>query len=280
VKAAPFDYESPASIEEALDALARAGEDGKVLAGGQSLVPLLAFRLARPAVLVDINRLDSGLSEIRADGDQLVVGALVRQRTAERAGLPLLSDALRLVAHPAVRNRGTVVGSICHADPAAELCAGALVLDATLELRSSRGTREVSVEDLLVGPYTTSLAPDELAIAMRLRPAAGWRWKVLEVSRRAFDFAITGVAAGLSPDGTVGRVGVFGAAPHCYRVDGPPSELPRLASERAEPTSDIHAEAGYRRHLVGVLTRRALDSLTGRGVPRPRLTEWTIQGAS
>jgi carbon-monoxide dehydrogenase medium subunit len=263
VKAAPFDYESPASLEEALAVLARAGEDGRVLAGGQSLVPMLAFRLARPAVLVDINGLDSQLSQIRTIGDQVVVGALVRQRAAERAGLPLISDALRLVAHPTIRNRGTVVGSICHADPAAELCAAALVLDATLELRSSRGAREVSVEDLLTGPYTTALAPDELAVALQLRPPAGWRWKVLEVSRRAFDFAITGVVAGLSPDGTVGRVGVFGAAPRCYRVDGAPSELPRLASERAAPTSDVHAEAGYRRHLVGVLTRRALDSLRG-----------------
>ena len=261
MKAAPFEYESPTSVDEALAALARAGEDGRVLAGGQSLVPMLAFRLARPGVVVDINGLDSGLSEIRTSGDEVVVGALVRQRAAERAGLPLISDALRLVARPAIRNRGTVVGSICHADPAAELCAAALVLDATLELRSTRGVREVSVEELLVGPYTTGLAPDEIAVALRLRPPASWRWKVLEVSRRAFDFAITGVAAGLSPDGSVGRVGVFGAAPRPYRVDGHPSELPRLAAERAEPTSDVHAEAGYRRHLVGVLTRRALSSL-------------------
>jgi len=137
------------------------------------------------------------------------------------------------------------------------------VLDATLEMRSTGGAREVPVDDLLLGPYSTGLAPDELAVTLRLRPPARWRWKALEVSRRAFDFAVAGVVVGLSPDGSLGRVGVFGAAPRCYRVDGPPGELPRLAAEQAEPTTDVHADAGYRRHLVGVLTRRALDSLRG-----------------
>ncbi|HZV51570.1 MAG TPA: FAD binding domain-containing protein [Candidatus Dormibacteraeota bacterium] len=268
MKPAPFAYESPASVDEALAALAGAGEEGKVLAGGQSLVPMLAFRLARPAVLVDVNGLEDELGGIEIAGGQVTIGAVARQRAVERAGLPLVSEALRLVGHPTIRNRGTVVGSICHADPAAELAAVALVLDATLEVRSRRGLREVPVEDLLLGPFTTSLEPDELALRLRLRPPAGWRWKVLEVSRRAFDFAIAGVVAGVGPDGTTGRVGVFGAAPRCYRVDGPVDELPELAVRRAEPTSDIHAEAGYRRHLVGVLARRALGALAGGGEVR------------
>ena len=265
MKPAPFAYESPASVDEAVVALAGAGEDARVLAGGQSLVPMLAFRLARPRLLVDINRLDGELGRISTSGDEVVIGALVRQRAAERSGLALVSDVLRLVAHPTVRNRGTVVGSVCHADPAAELCAAALALDASLELRSAGGAREVALDELLVGPYTTGVAAGELAVALRLRPPAGWRWQVLEVSRRAFDFAIAGVVAGVSPDGTAGRVGVFGAAPRCYRVDGPPDELPRLAAERAEPASDIHAEAGYRRHLVEVLSRRALRALRAPG---------------
>lgn len=261
MKAAPFEYRSPDSVDEALEALAEAGDEGKVLAGGQSLVPMLAFRLARPAVLVDINRLEGELGGMTGGDGEVRLGALARQRTVERSALPLLSEALGLVAHPTIRNRGTVVGSICHADSAAELCAAALALDGVLEVRSRQGVREVNVEDLLLGPFTTSLEPDELAVGLRLRPPAGWRWKMLEVTRRAFDFAIAGVAVGVSPDGTNGRAAVFGAAPRCYRVDGPVTGLMELAVEKARPTTDIHAEAGYRRHLVGVLTRRALESL-------------------
>jgi aerobic carbon-monoxide dehydrogenase medium subunit len=258
VKAAPFEYEAPSSVEEALAALAGAGEDGKVLAGGQSLVPMLAFRLARPAVLVDLGRLEPELSGIEVGDGVVRIGAMARQRAVERAGVPVVSDALRWVAHPGIRNRGTVVGSVCHADSAAELTAVALALDATLDVRSARGWRTVAADDLLVGPYMTSLEPDELAVSIELRPPSGWRWRVMEVSRRAFDFAIAGVVAGMAPDGESGRVAVFGAAPRAYRVDGPVEELPARAMERAEPSGDIHADAGYRRHLVGVLARRAL----------------------
>lgn len=261
MKAAPFEYRAPDTVEGVLDALARAGDDGKVLAGGQSLVPMLAFRLARPAVLVDINRLERvpELSEIRVDGDAVRLGALARQRAVERAGVPVLADALRHVAHPGVRNRGTVVGSICHADAAAEMCAAALVLDAVLEVRSVRGERTIPTSELLLGPFQTSLLPDELVVSARFMVPEGWRWRVLEVSRRAFDFALCGVVAGVAPDGVSGRVGVFGAAPHAYRVDGAIEDLPARAVASAEPSTDIHADAGYRRHLVDVLTRRALQ---------------------
>jgi len=228
-------------------------------------VPMLAFRLARPSLLVDLNGVKDEMGELTVGDGEVVIGALVRQRAVERAGVPAVSDALRLVAHPTIRNRGTVVGSICHADSASELCATALVLDASLDVSSTRGTREVPVEDLLLGPYMTSLEADEMALRIRLRPPVGWRWKVLEVSRRAFDFAIAGVVAGVAPDGRTARVGVFGAAPRGYRVDGLVAELPELAVARAEPTTDIHAEAGYRRHLVGVLTRRVLTALVADG---------------
>ena len=261
MKAAPFEYRAPQTVEEAVNALGDAGEEGKVLAGGQSLVPMLAFRLARPAVVVDINRLEEipGMTEIRVDGNAVRLGALARQRAVERAGVPVIAEALSHVAHPGVRNRGTVVGSICHADAAAELCAVALALDAQIEVRSARGERSIPAVELLLGPFATSLAADELAVAARFTVAEGWRWRTLEVSRRAFDFALCGVVAGVAPGRTWGRVAVFGAGPRAYRVDGPIEELPARAVAAAEPATDIHADAGYRRHLVEVLSRRALQ---------------------
>ena len=234
-----------------------------MLAGGQSLMPLLAFRLARPALLVDLNRLGAELGGVEVEeGGTLRVGALARQRTVERSGtLPVLGEALALVGHPAIRNRGTVVGSVCHADPAAEMCAVALALDGSVELRSVRGRREVAVDELLTGPFSTSLEPDELAVALRLRPPAGWRWRVLEVARRAGDFALAGVGAGVDPAGNLARVTVFGAAPRPYRLDGPPAGLAERAAAAARPSGDVHGSAGYRRHLVGVVARRALRAL-------------------
>ncbi len=234
-----------------------------MLAGGQSLVPLLAFRLARPALLVDLNRLDDELGGCRVEADGTVrIGALARQRAVERAGVcAVLGEALALVGHPQIRNRGTVVGSVCHADPAAEMCAVALALDGTLELRSARGVRAAAVDDLLVGPFTTTIEPDELAVALRLRPPPGWRWTVLEVARRAGDFALAGVVAGVDAGGGTGRLAVFGAGPAAYRVDGPPAELVERALAAAAPTGDLHGSAAYRRHLVGVVATRALARL-------------------
>jgi len=258
VKAAPFAYRRPESLEEAVAALAEGGEEARVLAGGQSLVPMLAFRLARPRLLVDVNRLPLDRIEVLAGGE-VRIGAVVRQRAAERSGVAPLAEALRWVAHPPIRNRGTVVGSVCHADPAAELPALALALDGVLEVRSAAGTRELPVAELLVGPLMTSLRPGELAVALRLRPRQGWRWHVREVARRQGDFALAGVVAGVPPDrGGPCRVAVFGASGRPYVVDGPADELPALAAARADPASDVHADAAYRRHLVEALTRRAL----------------------
>lgn len=251
------------SVEEAIALLGEAGDEAKVLAGGQSLMPMLAFRLARPALLVDLNRLGAELGGVEVEaGGTLRVGALARQRTVERSGaLPVLGEALALVGHPAIRNRGTVVGSVCHADPAAEMCAVALALDGSLELRSVRGRREVAVDELLTGPFSTALEPDELAVALRLRPPTGWTWRVLEVARRAGDFALAGVVAGVDPAGDHARLAVFGAAPRPYRLDGPPGGLAERAAAAARPSGDLHGSAGYRRHLVGVVARRALRAL-------------------
>jgi len=227
-------------------------------------MPLLAFRLARPALLIDVNRLGAELGGWTVSDGEVRIGALARQREVERGGvLPLLGAALALVGHPAIRNRGTVVGSVCHADPAAELCAVALALDGALELRSVRGTRTVDVDDLLVGPFMTTLEPDELAVALRLRPRSGWRWTLEELSRRAGDFAITGVVAGVDAGAAHGRLAVFGAGPRAFRVDGPVAELVERAVAAAEPVSDLHGDAGYRRHLVGVLAARGLAALSG-----------------
>jgi carbon-monoxide dehydrogenase medium subunit len=233
-----------------------------VLAGGQSLMPLLAFRLARPALLVDLHRLGAELGGMHAEDGVVRIGALARQREVERAGLlPVLTEALGHVGHPAIRNRGTVVGSVCHADPAAEMCAVALALDGSLELRSAGGGREVAVDDLLAGPFTTTLVTGELATALRLRPPPGWRWRVLEVARRAGDFALAGVVAGVSPSGGEGRLAVFGAGPRAYLVEGDPGELAERAVAAAAPAGDLHGGAAYRRHLVGVVARRALATL-------------------
>jgi carbon-monoxide dehydrogenase medium subunit len=259
VKPAPFAYRRPESVEEAVEALAEGGEEARVLAGGQSLVPMMAFRLARPSVLVDINRLPLDRIEVLAGGE-VRIGAVVRQRAAERAGVAPLAEALRWVAHPPIRNRGTVVGSVCHADPAAELPALALALGGVLEVRSAEGAREVPVSELLVGPLTTSLRAGDLAVGLRLRPPPGWRWRVREVARRQGDFALAGVVAGVPPDGAACRVAVFGAAGRPYVLEGPADELPALAAAMAEPVSDVHADAAYRRHLVEVLTRRALEA--------------------
>lgn len=234
-----------------------------MLAGGQSLVPLLAFRLARPRLLVDLNRLGAELGGCTVEADGRVrIGALARQRAVERAGVcDVLAEALAQVGHPQIRNRGTVVGSVCHADPAAEMCAVALALDGTLELRSARGVRTVAVADLLVGPFTTVIEPDELATSLTLRPPPGWRWTVLEVARRAGDFALAGVVAGVDPTRAGGRLAVFGAGPTAYRVDGSPAELVERVLSAAAPTGDLHGSAAYRRHLVGVVASRALARL-------------------
>jgi len=209
VKPAPFEYLLARSVAEALDGLARHGAEAKVLAGGQSLVPLLNLRLARPGVLVDINGA-SDLERLAVSNGELRVGALARLGALERwatGRVPVLAEALRHVGHPAIRARGTVVGSLVHADPAAELPALLLCCDGAVVARSARmGDRMIPADALYVGPLTTSLRPDELAVEARLRlPTADTGWGFAEVTRRHGDFALVGSVTLLALDGD-GRV--------------------------------------------------------------------------
>jgi aerobic carbon-monoxide dehydrogenase medium subunit len=284
VKPAPFSYHAPASIEEALRLLAEYGDEAKPLAGGQSLVPLMNFRLARPAHLVDLNRV-AELAYVRGDGAELRIGAMTRQRAVERSALvverwPLLTAAVRQIGHVHIRNRGTIGGSLAHADPAAELPALMLALDADVTVASSRGARTIAASDLFESHYATTLAPDELLIEIRvpaLPPRAGWAFE--ELSRRHGDFALVGVASLVTLDtrGAIGeaRLAFAGAGPTPLRTSAaegllagnlPSESLFReagdLASRELDPDSDIHASAAYRREVAAVLARRALARAT------------------
>jgi len=282
VKPAPFEYHAPATTAEALELLAQVGPDGKVLAGGQSLLPLLNLRLARPSQVIDINMLQSDIGQIRPDDGGLAIGAMTRQRAAERSALiaercPLLAEALPLIGHAQIRNRGTIGGSLAHADPASELPAVAAILDASLVARSKRGERIISADSFFVSFFTTALEPDELLVEVRL-PAwprgAGWSYQ--EVSRRHGDFAMVGVATlvRLDPNGSIAeaRLGYTGVAPAPVRARDaerslagqPPSadafaEAAEQAARDLDPQDDVHAPAAYRTHVARVLTRRALQ---------------------
>jgi len=276
-----FSYHDPATVEETLVLLAQHGDAARVLAGGQSLVPMLNFRLARPGHVVDVNRV-AGLASMNPGPDgSLRIGALVRQRTLERSALirersPLITQAMPFVGHSQIRARGTLGGSLAHADPAAELPAVMVALGARLTLQSARGPRIVGVEDFFVGALTTALAPDELLteIALPAWPARTGS-SLQEVAIRRGDFALGGVAATLTLDaqGRVAgaRIVCFGVGPRPARAldaerslaGGAPSapafaEAGRLASAGVEPSDDIHASAAYRKRLAGVLTTRAL----------------------
>jgi len=291
MKPAPFKYDAPTTVDEALAHLARYGYEAKVLAGGQSLIPMMNFRLAQPAVLVDINPV-AGLSYIQPTRDGgLRIGAMTRQRQVERDPLvaqaaPLLHAAMPKIAYPQIRTRGTIGGSLAHADPSAELPAVSLALNARFLLRSQkRGERWVEARDFFVGLFTTILEPDELLVEVRLPPMpprSGWSF--LEVARRHHDFALVGVAAVVALDGA----GVCQQARLVYLSVGdrpvearqaeallqgqePTAEAIRQAAETAaqadvDPQSDINASADYRRHLVRVLGQRALTEAFERAI--------------
>jgi carbon-monoxide dehydrogenase medium subunit len=283
VKPAPFEYADPRSLDEAVACLAGHGDDAKVLAGGQSLVPMLNFRLARPALIVDVNRID-GLDALTETAGTLTVGALVRQRRLERWArerAPLLAAALGLVGHAAIRARGTIAGSVAHADPAAELPALLLALDGMVLARSARGERAIGAVDLSQGPLTTSLAPDELVTETRFTlPAPGDGWGFHEVARRHGDFALAGAVAIVGLRGGAierPRVAVFGAGPTPLRLHGlerdlagqaPGPALFREAAARAcaglDAPADLHATADYRRRVAATLVARALTDATAR----------------
>ena len=280
MKPSPFQYHRPESLDAALSVLAEFGADGKVLAGGQSLLPVLSMRLAAPAHLVDINRL-AELDYVHADDDGVRVGAIARHASVEHDDptakvQPLLRQALRLVAHPTIRNRGTVVGSLAHADPSAELPAVLALLDGSVELASTAGRRTVPAADFFVGPMECVLRQGELAVEARF-PALPPRTRTsfLEVSRRHGDYAVCGVAAMVTDDadGTPIAASVafisMAATPVVVRdlpvgagsSDGSTEgwdEAAEAATSGLEPDGDIHASAGYRMQLARVLTARAL----------------------
>lgn len=288
MKPSSFGYSRPESVAEAVAILASIGPDGKVLAGGQSLVPLLNMRLAAPSHLVDINRLGE-LAYISIDDDHVAVGALARHADVLRdpvaaAAQPLLGLALALVAHPVIRNRGTTVGSIVHADPAGEMTAVLALLDGSVLLTSTGGQRCVRAEDFFLGPLESDVRPDELATQVRfpvLPAAAGCAFA--EVSRRHGDYAVCGVAAvvELSDDGAIRRARaaylsvagtplVLDLTQACAGAADGFADAGRLAMDQVRPTSDIHATASYRRHLVGVLTERACRDALAHAKERAR----------
>lgn len=281
MKPAPFQYYAPRSLEEALALLAEHGYDAKPLAGGQSLVPAMNFRLAQPAVLVDLNRL-SELAGITADGQGgLRIGAMTRQRAVERNPLvaqqaPLLAETLPYIAHPQIRNRGTLGGSLAHNDPAAELPAVAVTLDAQMRVRKQGGERVVPASDFFLGIFTTALEPDELLVEI-VFPALPSQTGVAfeEMARRHGDYALVGCAARvtLADNGTVtdarlvflsvgdGPVQAVSAV-KALLGQRPTLDTIRAASEAVgqdiDSPSDIHASSDFRRHLARVLARRAL----------------------
>ncbi len=285
MKPSPFAYSAPASLDEALEVLEQVGADGKVLAGGQSLVPILNMRLAAPAHVVDIN-LVGGLAHVTVEGDAVVVGALARHAEVERdaaarAVLPLLGQALRLVAHPVIRNRGTTVGSLAHADPSGEMTAVLALTGGSVTAARRGSTRDIAAAEFFVGPLESALQPGELAVSARFPTLpARTGTTFVEVARRHGDYAMCGVAAAVTLDDT----GTITAARTAYISMSPTpvvldlgeavagrapgdadwSAAAELAVGQLEPEADIHATAHYRSHLARVLTARALAEAAGR----------------
>ena len=279
MKPAAFEYVVANSIEQAVAVLAQAGGDAKILAGGQSLVPMLNFRLLRPAILVDINRIPD-LAFIEDVGDAVKIGALTRHHQLETSPViakhfPILSYAMTHVAHLAIRNRGTIGGSLSHADPAAELPMMALLLGAKLHIISGRGKRIVEAREFFLDALTVDLAEDELLTEIhlpKLPPHTGWGFE--EVARRAGDFALTAVAATIKISGGAikeVRIALTGVGPTPVRASGaesllvgrkPEAKLMARTTEAVraaiEPETDLHASSDYRRQLAGALTGRAL----------------------
>lgn len=297
MKPAPFEYLAPDSLDAALDLLARRGGEAKLLAGGQSLIPVMNFRLAQPSLLVDLNRLRDldYLREARdgdTDGGGLRIGAMTRQRRLERDPLvprlaPLLREAVPFIAHPQIRNRGTVGGSLAHADPAAELPAVMVALDARFRLQRAGGERWVEARDFFGGLFTTALEPDEMLVEVALPPpvsppSSNTGWAFLEVSRRHGDYATVGIAARVSLDES-GRcrearlvylsvgdrpVDAREAAGMLAGTDLSDEAIAAAADKASrdemDPTGDVHASADFKRHLARVLTGRALRKAVSR----------------
>ncbi len=270
---APFDYVRAGSAEEAIAALAEHGDEAKLLAGGQSLLPLMKLRLATPAVLVDLGAVGD-LAYAREEGDSIAIGALTRHRTLEtspflREHAPLLAHAAHHVGDPQVRNRGTIGGSIAHGDAASDLPAAVLAMGGTLVVQGPGGRREIAARDFFLGFLETALAPDELLVEIRV-PKGGGGWGFEKFTRRAQDWAIVGVAVHRGATTGVGLVNMAATPVRAVAVEealaagASAAEAAALAAEGMDPSADIHASPDYRRHLARVLVRRALEAA---GVP-------------
>lgn len=287
MKPAPFVYCAPESLDEALALLAEHGEDAQILAGGQSLVPMLALRMAAPSIVVDINRI-AALHHLEETGEALLVGACVRhaellRHTRLHPRWSLIADALEEVAHPGIRNRGTPCGSLALADPAAEAPACAIALGAEIVLASTRGERRVPAEAFFLGIYETACAPDEMIVAASFPvPCPDWRFGFEEIARRKGDYAIAGLCAGLRVENqrtAEARLVFFGVADCPVRapqaedmlVGGNPMNTDLHSAVAAATMDEIDVsgsgeyDAAYKRRLVGVLTRRVLGQLTTMG---------------
>jgi CO/xanthine dehydrogenase FAD-binding subunit len=285
VKPPPFAYHDPRRVDDTLDLLARHGEDAKLLAGGQSLVPLLNFRLAQPEHLIDLGRIES-LAYVRREGGVLRVGTMTRQATLESSPLvaanwPLLTEALGLVAHAQIRNRGTVGGSVAHADPAAELPVAFAALDAKLHVLSARGRRAIAWPDFFITHLTTALEPDEMLIEIEVPPVPpGTGWAFTEFSRRHGDFALGGAAALLTVQDRIcrrARIVLLAAGDRPLRAEDAERSLEgqelggEVAAQAAQvavadisPTGDMHGGPEYRKVLIEAMVRRAIEKATER----------------
>jgi carbon-monoxide dehydrogenase medium subunit len=281
VKLPEFEYQVPATVAEAIGLLAQHQDEASLLAGGQSLIPLLAMRLARPAVLIDINGLDD-LSGVSVTDGQVTIGALTREYEAEESDtvaetMPLLAAALPLIGHQAIRSRGTLGGSLAHADPAAELPAVARALDAEFVVRSESGERVIPAAEWFEGYLTTSRRPEEILVEVRFpvaEPGTGVAFQ--EVARRHGDFAMVGLAASLTlTDGSItdARLAFSGVADVPVRAveaeslllnQQPSAELfaesARQAAERLDPPADLHGSSDYRKKVAAALVRRGLQA--------------------
>jgi carbon-monoxide dehydrogenase medium subunit len=280
MKPAKFDYISPSTVEAAVEALVASNGEGKVLAGGQSLLPLLNFRMARPSVLVDLNRIE-GLSYIEDRGDRIAIGALTRHRELEHSPLiasklPVISAAMRHVAHLAIRNRGTIGGSLSHADPAAELPMLAAFYEAEISVQGPMGRRKIAPGEFFVDALTTCLEPEEIVVEVEFPILEHDGWAFEEVARRFGDFALASIAVSIrrGPSGLqAARVAVMGVADTPRRLreaekqlvameldDRTPDRFSAAVVSQVSPNDDLHASADYRRHLLAQLAKRALQA--------------------
>jgi carbon-monoxide dehydrogenase medium subunit len=271
-----FEYVRPSTIEEAAQLLVD-DEDARPIAGGQSLLPLMAYRLAQPATLVDLASIP-GLSEITSENGSVRIGAMATQRAAElspvvRERLPMLSDALTHVGHPVIRNAGTIGGSIAHADPAAEIPLAMLALDAVVDVEGPKGSRSIDAADFFVSSFTTALNPGELVTSVTI-PVSSRRWAFTELARRHGDFALAMAAVGLSLDGrrcTGARIALGGVDSRPVRAEEAESilagkaiddtvagEAARAATAHLTPPGDIHGSSAYRQRMATVLVKRAI----------------------